>query len=60
VLLTGTEQDVWVAPDRVRATAEILRDAGAAVDLRISAPAPHEVHPDEVDALRALVRSVGG
>jgi predicted esterase len=60
VLLTGTEQDAWVAPDRVRATAEILRDAGAAVDLRISAPAPHEVHPDEVDALRALVRSIDG
>jgi hypothetical protein len=38
--------------------AEILREAGAAVDLRICAPAPHEVHPEEVDARRALVRSV--
>jgi predicted esterase len=58
VLLTGTEQDEWVPADRVRATAEILREAGAAVDLRIAAPARHEVHPEEVDALRTLVRSV--
>jgi predicted esterase len=58
VLLTGTEQDEFVPVDRVRATAEILREAGAVVDLRICAPAPHEVHPEEVDALRALVRSV--
>jgi phospholipase/carboxylesterase len=58
VLLTGTEEDAWVPVDRVRATGEILRAAGAHVDLRVSPPAPHEVHPAEVDALRALVRSV--
>jgi predicted esterase len=58
VLLTGTEGDEWVDPNRVRATAEILRAAGAEVDVRVSPPAPHEVHPEEVDALRRLVRSV--
>jgi predicted esterase len=58
VLLAGTEQDEWVSADRVRATAEILRVAGAAVDLRISPPAPHEVHNEEVDALREFVRTV--
>jgi predicted esterase len=58
VLLTGTEQDEWVPVDRVRATAEILREAGAAVNLRISAPAPHEVHPEEVDALRRFILGV--
>jgi predicted esterase len=42
----------------VRDTAEVLRAAGAAVDLRVSPPAPHEVHPEEVDALRELVRAV--
>jgi predicted esterase len=47
-----------VPVDRVRATAEILRKAGAAVNLRISAPAPHEVHRDEVDALRRFILSV--
>jgi predicted esterase len=58
VLLAGTERDEWVSPDRVRATAEILRAAGAAVDVRVSPPAPHEVHPEEVDALRQLVRTI--
>jgi predicted esterase len=58
VLLTGTEQDSWVPVDRVRETAAILREAGAVVDLHISAPAPHEVHPEEVGALRDLVLSV--
>ena len=58
VLLTGTEQDAWVPADRVRATGTVLRAAGAEVDLHISAPAPHEVHPEEVDALRALVQRV--
>lgn len=58
VLLTGTEDDAWVPVDRVRATAEILRGAGADVDLRVSPPGPHEVHPDEVVALRALVAGV--
>ncbi len=58
VLLTGTEDDAWVPVERVRATAEVLRAAGAEVDLRVSPPAPHEVHPEEVQALRELVRRV--
>jgi predicted esterase len=58
VLLTGIEGDAWVPVERVRLTAQALGDAGAAVDLRVSAPAPHEVRPEEVDALRALVLSV--
>lgn len=58
VLLTGTEDDGWVPVDRVRATAGVLRAAGAVVDLRISPPAPHEVHPTEVDALRDLVSNL--
>ena len=60
VLLTGTQEDAWVPVERVRDTAERLRRAGAQVDLRIAPPAPHEVHPEEVGALRALVRAVAG
>jgi phospholipase/carboxylesterase len=60
VLLTGTEQDSWVPVERVRRTGEVMAAAGAAVDLRIFPPAPHEVHPEELDALRRLVRGVGG
>ena len=58
VLLTGTEGDAWVPEERVLAAAGLLRAAGADVDLRVSPPAPHEVHREEVDALRALVRAV--
>ena len=58
VLLTGTEQDPWVPVDRVRSTADVLRSAGAVVDLRVSPPAPHEVHPEEVEALRERVHAV--
>jgi predicted esterase len=58
VLLTGTEEDEWVPVDRVRATAAVLRAAGARVELRVYPPAPHEVHPEEVDALRALALSL--
>jgi hypothetical protein len=42
----------------VRRSAEILRAAGADVDLRVYAPAPHRIHDDEVDALRALAERV--
>jgi phospholipase/carboxylesterase len=60
VLLTGTEEDDWVPVERVRRTAELLADGGAAVDLRIHPPAEHRVHDEEVDALRELVRGVAG
>ena len=55
VLLTATEQDSWIPVERVERTAAILTAAGALVDLRIYPPAPHEVHPDEVAALRGLL-----
>jgi phospholipase/carboxylesterase len=55
VLITGTEGDDWVPADAVRDSAERLADAGAHVDLRIHPPAPHEVHADEVAALRRLL-----
>lgn len=58
VLLTGTEEDSWVPVERVRGTADVLASAGAEVDLRVFPPAPHEVHAEEVDALRELVRDV--
>jgi predicted esterase len=58
VLLAGTEEDEWVDPVDVRTAAQALRAAGADVELRIHPPAPHEVHDDEVDALRALAQRV--
>jgi predicted esterase len=58
-LVTATEEDAWVPVPRVRETAARLEAAGARVDLRVFGPAPHAVHPEEVDALRALVDSLG-
>jgi predicted esterase len=55
VLLTVTEQDTWIPVERVERTAAILSAAGARVDMRVHPPAPHEVHPEEVDALRSLL-----
>jgi len=62
VLITGTEEDAWVPVERVRDSAAALGAAGAEVDLRIFPPAPHGIHPEEVDALRELVlrRLAGG
>jgi phospholipase/carboxylesterase len=59
VLLTGTEQDDWIPVERVRRTADVLAAAGARVDLKIHPPANHEVHHDEVLALRRLLRELG-
>ena len=58
VLLTGTEHDDWIPVERVERTAAILTAAGARVDLRIHPPAPHEVHREEVAALRRLLLSL--
>ena len=55
VLITGTEEDAWVPVERVRHSAAALGAAGAEVDLRVFPPAPHGIHPEEVDALRELV-----
>jgi predicted esterase len=58
--LIGSDDDDWVPVQRVRRTAERLSAGGAAVDLRIHAPAEHRVHDDEIDALRELVVRVAG
>ena len=55
VLLTGTEQDDWIPVQRVERTADVLRAAGASVDMKIHPPADHEVHDTEVVAFRRLL-----
>ena len=55
VLLTATEQDRWIPVERVERTAAVLNAAGARVDLRIYPPGAHEVHQEEVVALRSLL-----
>ena len=57
-LVTGAEGDSWVDPDHVRASADALRTAGAAVELRIVEPGPHRVSDQELDETRALLQAV--
>lgn len=59
VLLTGTEQDDWIPVERVERTAAILTAAGAQVDMRIHPPGAHEVHDEEIVALRGLMLQLG-
>jgi phospholipase/carboxylesterase len=55
LLITGIEGDAWVPAERTRESAEILAAGGAGVDLRVFPPAPHGLHEEEVEAVRALI-----
>ena len=55
VLMSSSEHDEWVPPERVRRTADLLTASGAAVDLRVHAATSHGVDDDEVQALRGLL-----
>jgi phospholipase/carboxylesterase len=59
VLITSAEGDDWVPPGRTQESAQILAAAGADVDLRVFEPGPHGIRPQEVDAVRALIRAAG-
>jgi phospholipase/carboxylesterase len=52
VLLTAIEDDEWVPVERIERTAEVLSGAGAEVELCLYPPGEHEVHDEEVVALR--------
>jgi phospholipase/carboxylesterase len=55
VLLTAIEEDDWVPVERIQRTADVLSAAGAKVDLRTYPPGKHEVHDQEVAALRSFL-----
>jgi predicted esterase len=57
LLITTAEGDEWVPPGRTEESAAILAAAGADVDLRVFPPRPHGIGPEEVDALRELIRA---
>ena len=56
---TGTVDD-HVAPEQVERAAQLFREAGATVDLRIYEGMPHTINEDEIAALRELVRTLPG
>jgi phospholipase/carboxylesterase len=52
----GTRQDdAWITAERVRAAAAAFAGAGANVTLDVRAPGPHEIDPEDVRAVRALL-----
>ncbi len=55
ILLSSSEVDEWVPPRRVRETADLLQDIGAAVTLRIHRARDHGVDDEETHAVHALL-----
>jgi phospholipase/carboxylesterase len=60
VLITTAEGDDWVPAERTRESAAILAEAGAAVDVQVFPAGPHVIRPQEVEAVRELVRAASG
>lgn len=58
VLITGSDVDEWVDQQRVRDSAEVLRDCGADVRLRIYQGRPHMVGPPEIEEARGLLQDL--
>jgi predicted esterase len=59
VLITGHVDDGWVPVARVERTAELLREAGARVELAIHDDPEHQINDEEVAAVRRLLVEVG-
>jgi phospholipase/carboxylesterase len=59
VLVTGHVDDAWVPVPRVERTAELLRAAGARVELTIHDDPEHRINEDEVAAVRRLLVEAG-
>lgn len=57
VLVTGGDLDEWVPSGRVRETAEVLSDLGAAVEAVIYADRPHILCDDEIARARVLLQA---
>ena len=57
VFLTGSDADDWVAQEYTHATAGVLADLGARVQLRIYKGRPHIVSDEEVVEARAFIAS---
>ena len=60
VLLSSSEVDEWVPPRRVRQTADLLQNMGAAVTLHIHDAPEHGVGDEETRAVHALLDAARG
>jgi predicted esterase len=58
LLLTGSDVDDWVPEENTHEAANLFRDLGADVHLRIYPGRPHIVSEDEIDEARTLLVSL--
>ncbi len=57
VFVSASRRDSWIPVDAVEATARAFSDGGAAVSVVLTDNAEHEITPQAVDGVRALLRS---
>lgn len=60
VLVAGSDRDPHIPLVRMERTAEVFRQLGAAVDLRVHPGWGHAVHPEAVAAARTLLTRLAG
>ena len=58
VFMTGSDIDEWVPFARVRETADVLRDLGATVELRLYTGRPHIISDREIGEARTFLEHV--
>ena len=58
IYLSGSKIDEWVPEGRVEETAQVFRDSGAALTLRIFDDRPHQVSREEIAGARKLLAEV--
>jgi phospholipase/carboxylesterase len=58
LLLTGSDVDDWVPEENTHEAANLFRELGADVQLRIYKGRPHIVSEEEIDEARSLLRSL--
>ena len=58
VFISGSDTDEWIPEERTRQTAQVLRDLGARVEMRVYPGRPHLVSPLEVSEARDFLASV--
>ncbi len=58
VFLTGSDVDDWIPESATRQTAQILKDLGAEVELRIYQGRPHIVSPEELAEARKFITTL--
>jgi predicted esterase len=55
LLLTGSDVDDWVPEPNTHEAANLFRELGADVQLRIYKGRPHIVSPEEIDEARSFL-----